>query len=117
MNESVTPADDQAMAGHRKILLNSPAGHSAHSNRISTTKYTPITFVPLFLWDQFSKPANFYFLIISSLQVSTLNIKIKAYFPSFILYLANPGTFANWTMGNPLATCAFLDRFSRERNL
>ena len=113
MNESVTPADDHVMAGHRRILLNSPAGHSAHSNRIITTKYTPITFVPLFLWDQFSKPANFYFLIISSLQVSTLNIKIKAYF----LYLANPGTFANWKMGNPLATFAFFDRFSRKRNL
>lgn len=84
MNNSVTPADDQVqldhfMAGHRRILLNSPAGHSAHSNRISTTKYTPITFVPLFLWDQFSKPANFYFLIISSLQVSSNSLEFKGY--------------------------------------
>lgn len=39
------------------------------NNKICTTKYNAITFLPLFLIDQFSKPSNLYFLIISILQV------------------------------------------------
>lgn len=39
------------------------------NNRVRTTKYTLLTFVPYFIYDQFSKPANIFFLIIASLQV------------------------------------------------
>ena len=38
------------------------------SNRISTTKYNIFTFLPLFLWDQFRRYANLFFLFISILQ-------------------------------------------------
>lgn len=37
-------------------------------NKIQTTKYTKLTFLPIFLFDQFSKPANFYFFVVASLQ-------------------------------------------------
>ena len=39
------------------------------SNRISTSKYNPLTFVPLFLFDQFRRYANLFFLFIAILQV------------------------------------------------
>ncbi len=39
------------------------------SNRISTSKYNPLTFLPLFLFDQFRRYANLFFLFISILQV------------------------------------------------
>jgi magnesium-transporting ATPase (P-type) len=38
------------------------------NNGISTNKYTPLTFVPLNLYEQFSKPANAYFLCVAVLQ-------------------------------------------------
>lgn len=38
------------------------------NNKIRTTKYTKWNFLPFFLFDQFAKPANFYFLLVSSLQ-------------------------------------------------
>lgn len=39
------------------------------SNQISTTKYTVLTFLPLNLMVQFSKMANFYFLILTLLEL------------------------------------------------
>ena len=42
------------------------------SNRISTTKYNILTFLPRFLFDQFRRYANLFFLFIALLQVSTL---------------------------------------------
>eukprot|EP01012_Entosiphon_sulcatum_P005957 TRINITY_DN12775_c0_g2_i1.p1 TRINITY_DN12775_c0_g2~~TRINITY_DN12775_c0_g2_i1.p1 ORF type:complete len:1309 (-),score=248.66 TRINITY_DN12775_c0_g2_i1:349-4275(-) len=38
------------------------------SNGIRTSKYTPLTFLPLNLYEQFHKVANIYFLVISVLQ-------------------------------------------------
>ena len=38
-------------------------------NRISTSKYTLLTFIPINLLEQFSKIANVYFLIIGVLQI------------------------------------------------
>lgn len=39
------------------------------SNKISTTKYNIITFIPRFLFDQFRRYANLFFLVIALLQV------------------------------------------------
>ncbi|KAL7721020.1 Phospholipid-transporting P-type ATPase [Entamoeba marina] len=39
------------------------------SNKIRTTKYTKYTFIPYFLYEQFRKLANIYFLFISMLQL------------------------------------------------
>lgn len=43
-------------------------------NSISTTKYTPLTFLPKNLFEQFKRLANFYFLVIALIQVSDNNI-------------------------------------------
>ncbi len=40
------------------------------SNQISTTKYNILTFIPKFLFDQFGRYANLFFLVIALLQVS-----------------------------------------------
>ena len=42
--------------------------HDFGNNRINTSKYNPITFVPLNFFYQFSKIANFYFLLLVVLQ-------------------------------------------------
>jgi phospholipid-translocating ATPase len=39
------------------------------SNKVSNTKYTPITFIPRFLMEQFSASMNLYFLMIAFLQL------------------------------------------------
>ena len=44
------------------------------SNRISTTKYNFLTFLPLFLFDQFRRYANLFFLFISILQVGIVTV-------------------------------------------
>eukprot|EP00731_Ephydatia_muelleri_P030919 Em0022g433a len=53
----------------RTIYINNPArnGGFCH-NRISTTKYSIVTFIPRFLYDQFRRYANVFFLLIASLQ-------------------------------------------------
>jgi len=38
-------------------------------NAVCTTKYTPLTFIMLNLYDQFHRLANFYFLFITILQL------------------------------------------------
>jgi hypothetical protein len=39
------------------------------TNQISTAKYNPISFLPKFLYVEFSKSANLFFLFISGIQV------------------------------------------------
>ncbi len=38
-------------------------------NRIVSSKYTPLTFLPVMLFEQLLRPANFYFVCIAILQV------------------------------------------------
>lgn len=57
--------------GPRTIYFNDP--HKNHkskfvSNHISTTKYNAFTFLPKFLFEQFSKYANLFFLFTSCIQ-------------------------------------------------
>ena len=49
------------------------------NNHIKTSKYTLLTFLPLNLFEQFQRLANFYFLCLLILQVS------KIYFPNYLL--------------------------------
>jgi phospholipid-transporting ATPase len=55
---------------NRRIDINSglPPSASFCSNRVSTTKYNPLTFFPYFLFDQFRRYANLFFLAIGLLQ-------------------------------------------------
>lgn len=52
----------------RTVLANS-SNVNFIDNYVHTRKYTPLTFVPLFLRHQFAKPSNMFFLAIASLQV------------------------------------------------
>ena len=45
------------------------------TNYVSTTKYSPITFLPLNLFEQFRKKANLYFLVIAILAFTELSPK------------------------------------------
>lgn len=57
-----------AMEQERQIFINIPQDQTFMDNRISTAKYNFITFIPKFLYEQFRKFWNVYFLMIGLLQ-------------------------------------------------
>ena len=62
---------DPATLGPRIIHLNNPPANSANKyvdNHISTAKYNIASFLPKFLFEQFSKFANIFFLFTAGLQ-------------------------------------------------
>jgi phospholipid-transporting ATPase len=62
---------DPSTLGPRIIHLNNPPANSANKycdNHISTAKYNAFTFLPKFLFEQFSKYANVFFLFTAILQ-------------------------------------------------
>lgn len=59
--------------GPRTIYINQSNLNSQQkfmSNGVSTAKYNLVTFLPKFLFEEFSKSANIFFLFISGIQVS-----------------------------------------------
>ncbi|KAI8919781.1 hypothetical protein BC831DRAFT_479981 [Entophlyctis helioformis] len=75
--ESVGMAEPTAVTTHvpigeRTIALNDPVKNRAQKylhNSVSTGKYNLVTFVPKFLFEQFSKYANMFFLFTGSIQL------------------------------------------------
>jgi phospholipid-transporting ATPase len=64
-------APDPSTLGPRIIHLNNPPANAANKyvdNHISTAKYNAVTFIPKFLYEQFSKYANIFFLFTAILQ-------------------------------------------------
>lgn len=62
---------DPSTLGPRLIALNNPPANSVHKyvdNHVSTAKYNAVTFIPKFLYEQFSKYANLFFLFTAILQ-------------------------------------------------
>jgi len=62
---------DPSTLGPRIIHLNNPPANSVNKyidNHISTAKYNVATFLPKFLFEQFSKFANLFFLFTAALQ-------------------------------------------------
>jgi phospholipid-transporting ATPase len=62
---------DPSTMGPRMIQLNNPPANAVHrfvSNHVSTAKYNIVTFIPKFLFEQFSKYANLFFLFTAILQ-------------------------------------------------
>jgi len=64
-------APDPSTLGPRVIHLNNPPANATNKyidNHISTAKYNVVTFLPKFLYEQFSKYANLFFLFTAILQ-------------------------------------------------
>ncbi|KAL5119305.1 aminophospholipid translocase [Pleosporales sp. CAS-2024a] len=64
-------APDPSTLGPRSIHLNNPPANSQHKyvdNHVSTSKYNLFTFIPKFLYEQFSRYANLFFLFTAILQ-------------------------------------------------
>ena len=62
---------DPSTLGPRMIALNNPPINAVHKfvdNHVSTAKYNAVTFLPKFLYEQFSKYANLFFLFTAILQ-------------------------------------------------
>ncbi|KAH8922693.1 aminophospholipid-transporting P-type ATPase [Atractiella rhizophila] len=61
----------QNMEGERKIYINNPPLNEQQkfrNNTVSTSKYNVVTFLPKFLFEQFSKYANLFFLFTVIIQ-------------------------------------------------
>ncbi|KAM5180148.1 phospholipid-transporting ATPase IB isoform 1-T1 [Mantella aurantiaca] len=63
-----TSTADQAEAAARIILINQTQTCKFRDNRVSTAKYSVVTFLPRFLYEQIRKAANAFFLFIALLQ-------------------------------------------------
>ncbi|XP_065751972.1 phospholipid-transporting ATPase IB isoform X2 [Phocoena phocoena] len=63
-----TSVGDQLDAPARTIYLNQPHLNRFRDNRISTAKYSVLTFLPRFLYEQIRRAANAFFLFIALLQ-------------------------------------------------
>ncbi len=64
-------ASSSSHLGHtsvRKIVVNGVQRDKFVSNQISTAKYNVVTFLPKFLYEQFRRYANIFFLVIGLLQ-------------------------------------------------
>ena len=62
---------DYSSMGPRIIHLNNPPANAQNKyvdNHVSTAKYNIVTFIPKFLFEQFSKYANLFFLFTAALQ-------------------------------------------------
>lgn len=86
---------DPSTMGPRIIMLNNPPANAVHkfvNNLVSTAKYNAITFVPKFLFEQFSKYANLFFLFTAALQqipnVSPTN-RFTTIVPLFIVLMVS----------------------------
>lgn len=53
---------------HRIIFINRPQPTKYCNNRISTGKYNVFSFIPMFLFEQFRRWANIFFLFIALMQ-------------------------------------------------
>ncbi len=91
----------------RTILINEGDGHSEvfASNEIATAKYNVWTFFPKFLFEQFRRYANIFFLTIGILQqipdVSPTGRFVTAVPFSIILGMNNPVFFSVFMAKNP----------------
>ncbi|KAN0043355.1 hypothetical protein ACTA71_011007 [Dictyostelium dimigraforme] len=66
----------------RNIFINQPERNIQFKfihNKISTTKYTPWSFIPKNLYEQFRRAANFYFLVIAVIQLIPGISPVNAY--------------------------------------
>jgi len=68
-NSVVTEAVDDAATEHRIIFVNQLQPTRYCNNHISTAKYSALSFVPSFLFEQFRRYSNCFFLFIALLQV------------------------------------------------
>uniref|UniRef100_A0A4W3IKH9 Phospholipid-transporting ATPase n=1 Tax=Callorhinchus milii TaxID=7868 RepID=A0A4W3IKH9_CALMI len=64
-SEKTSLADQEDM---RTIFINQPPETKFCNNRVSTAKYNVVTFLPRFLYSQFRRAANSFFLFIALLQ-------------------------------------------------
>nr|XP_033804523.1 phospholipid-transporting ATPase IB-like [Geotrypetes seraphini] len=67
MSEATSSAD-RVEAGVRIIYIGQPQIAKFRNNRVSTAKYSVLTFLPRFLYEQIRRAANAFFLFIALLQ-------------------------------------------------
>lgn len=86
------------------------ASPDGRSNAISSTKYSPLTWLPKSIWEQFRRLANVYFLLISVLQIigrnSTFWSAITTY-PRDVCYISLLNTFQCMEYSRCICFCSF----------
>lgn len=87
--------------GERIIHINNPDLNDEQRflhNRIFTAKYTIVTFLPRFLYEEFSKYANLFFLFISGIQVMSWYKIISLMILILAFIVANSRYFTHITL-------------------
>ena len=97
----------------RVITINrGPQATKFVKNRISTSKYSVLTFLPKFLFEQFRKYSNIFFLCIAVLQV-----KCATWFDGMVAFvLANSGCLSNRPIYHCCSSINYSLLCSSERN-
>jgi hypothetical protein len=105
----------------RRIYVNDPIKNGLQKflhNRITTGKYNLVTFLPLFLWEQFSKYANLFFLFIACIQVRFRKKKFfflqKYFLQKYIIANSRYFTYQSFWYCYPSFNCCF--DFSSKRS-
>lgn len=76
------PAAQQNDGEERVIFVNAPHQPAKYkNNHITTAKYSCLTFVPLFLFEQFRRYSNCFFLFIALMQVDAMIHFIPVWIP------------------------------------
>ena len=74
------PATQQNDGEERVIFVNAPHQPAKYkNNHITTAKYSFLSFVPLFLFEQFRRYSNCFFLFIALMQVKFIALMQKYY--------------------------------------
>ena len=63
------PQDETQRVFEINVDFRGMRDRSFHGNRISTAKYTCLSFLPVNLFEQFTKMANFYFLLLTLMEL------------------------------------------------
>tara|TARA_B100000795_G_scaffold142255_1_gene106524 strand:+ start:1353 stop:1673 length:321 start_codon:yes stop_codon:yes gene_type:complete len=74
--DAVAPSSNVEL---RHIHLNKNENNPTQTNVVKTSTYSPLNFIPLFLFFQFRRPANVYFLTICILQVRFVCIEVTSW--------------------------------------
>lgn len=80
------PSDSQ---DGRVVFVNAPQPAIYRNNHISTAKYSVLSFVPSFLFEQFRRYSNCFFLFIALMQVNLLQYFISTFREIKWLFLPN----------------------------
>ena len=97
--------------GARIIHINNSELNSEQKflhNRVTTGKYSMLSFLPRFLYEEFSKYANLFFLFVSCIQVSFFFFRFPYETNTLLKQIPDISPTSRWTTLVPLVIVLFI---------